>query len=491
MSQDNLNDHPFPFIPLPQRNSKPRETGLTMVLDKGLDIQHTQGMIELAGEYIDVAKIGWGTSRLYPRNILAEKVSLYNSHGIRTCPGGTFLEIASLYNKVDDFLEEAKKFGFTCVEVSDGTVSLKEQKLNIITRAADMGFTVFSEVGRKSPINDARIETAERINAITDELKAGSWKVILEGRESGDAGVYDSNGHVKSELIEHIVNATDLKNILFEAPQKKQQGWFIANYGIDVNLGNILPENVISLESLRTGMRSDTLLDIHANETSIFVELGPEGALNAAKRNDIIIVIDALRMSSTVITALANGMRSVIPVVSVDECKGDITAGERGGKKLLGCTHDNSPLSFHTNDYRGRDLIITTTNGTECLHAACSEYGVVLVGGLLNARAVASYAFKTAHESKRDITVLVVGRNNKPAIEDIIAATEIAAYLPMCPVKGRLDLFVSSDFVRDFLKSESGRNLVSLGRRDDVVFCAQKNKYDTVPIWSKDRLVSS
>jgi len=369
-------------------------------------------------------------------------------------------------------------------------IPLKELKLNLIQRAKDMGFLVVSEVGRKLSVEDARLGVHERIEETLRELNAGSWKVIMEGRESGTVGVFNSDGGIRADLVKELTTAVGLSSLIFEAPIHHQQAWFIGNYGNEVNLGNIAPQDIISLETLRMGLRADTMLQHHVVPTILNIALGPSDALHAARRGNIVVVIDALRMSSTVVTALANGMRAVVPVSSVDECVGEITAGERGGKKVEGLMYDNSPLSFSSGQHKGQELVLTSTNGTECLRAAGSVPGsIVLVGSLLNAQAVAACAYRYAQEGKNDITLLVAGRNNRVALEDVIAASEIAGHLPMCSVHGEIELLYSSDFPRDFLESESGANLVALGKREDVLFCAKKDIFSVVPIWERGKLV--
>ena len=482
----------FDFLPLPFRPPKPRESGVTMVLDKGLTLTETHEFARMAGPYVDIVKLGWGTARLLDRALVVEKVSAYRAHDIRVSPGGTFLEVAVAHGLEQPFLDEARALGFECVEVSDGVLRMNGKKLDLITRACEMGFRVISEVGRKSAVDDARMQVAERIAQTRDELRCGAWKVIMEGRESGTVGVFTPEGGIKAEMVGEIVGAVGLHAIIFEAPNRSQQAWFISNCGDDVNLGNIAPAEVISVETLRTGLRADTLLQHHVDPTTITIELGPEGALAAAHRGDVIVVIDALRAASTIVTALAHGVGAVVSVTSIDECVGELTAGERGGKKISGLTHDNSPVAFATPAYAGKTLVLTTTNGSECLRAAASVSGTtVLVGALLNARAVARHAYRLARDRAQHITLLVAGRNNRPAIEDLIVVTEIAAYLPTCRVAGVLELVYSDDYPRGFLESESGANLVALGKREDVLFCARKDQYDVVPVWTDGRLVAA
>ena len=491
-AQDSRSRLAFSFIPLPFRPPKPREYGLTMVLDKGLTLTEARELAEMAGSYIDIVKLGWGTTRLLKRAHVAAKIEAYKAHQIKVSPGGTFLEVAAAHGLEAEYLTEARALGFTCIEVSDGVFRMDDRKVDLIRRASDLGFVVISEVGRKSPAEDARLDVAMRIAETRRELAAGAWKVIMEGRESGTVGVFAADGTVRSTLVDELVSEVSLHSLLFEAPTRAQQAWFISNCGDDVNLGNIAPADTISVETLRTGLRGDTLLQHHVAPTSLSISLGPDGALAAARRGDVVVVIDALRASSTIVTALAHGVRAVVPVTSVDDCVGDLTAGERGGRKLTGVSHDNSPRAFATSMYAGKKLVLTTTNGTECIRAAAAgPEPRVLIGCLLNARAVATQAYRIAREEERNVTLLVAGRNNRMAIEDLIAATEIAAYLPNCRMRGAIEPLTSDDFVRDFLQSESGMNLVALGCRDDVEFCAQKDAYAVAPQWRDGLLVAS
>lgn len=247
------------FLTLPERSAKPRGTGLTHVLDKGLGPSQIADLIETAGRYIDIVKLGWGTAYVTPG--LADKVAQYNAAGIPVCFGGTLLELALKQGRLDELLRLAVDLGMEHIEVSDGTVAMPEEdKLALITRLAH-DFKVLSEVGSK----DAEMVLApyKWVDAIRREIDAGAWKVVTEGRESGTVGMYHANGHVKEGLLDEIVQAVSSENLLFEAPNKSQQTWFIIHFGADVNLGNIPPDDVISLETLRLGLRSDTLLHFH------------------------------------------------------------------------------------------------------------------------------------------------------------------------------------------------------------------------------------
>ena len=247
------------FLSLPQRSSKPRESGLTHVLDKGLGPSQVDDLMAVAAPFIDIVKLGWGTAYITPN--LAQKIALYQSHGIPVCFGGTLLEVVVRENRMDDYIHQMRELGITHVEVSDGTITMAEDDKLALLRRLARDFVVLSEVGSKDA--DAVIPPYKWVDSIKRELDAGAWKVITEGRESGTVGVYQSSGEVKEGLIDEIVSAISAENLLFEAPAKQQQVWFIRKFGSNVNLGNIPPDEVISCETLRLGIRGDTLLDFH------------------------------------------------------------------------------------------------------------------------------------------------------------------------------------------------------------------------------------
>ncbi len=247
------------FLTLPERSAKPRDRGLTHVLDKGLGPAQVDDLMASAAPFIDIVKLGWGTS--YITADLARKVEAYQRHDVTVCFGGTLLEVVVRQNRVDDYVAWLRELGITHVEVSDGTVSMAvDDKLALLRRLA-REFTVLSEVGSKD--TDKVIAPYRWVDAIKRELDAGAWKVIAEGRESGTVGVYHSSGDIKEGLIEEIVSAVSADRLLFEAPVKEQQVWFVKKFGSNVNLGNIPPDEVVSCETIRLGIRSDTLLDFH------------------------------------------------------------------------------------------------------------------------------------------------------------------------------------------------------------------------------------
>jgi phosphosulfolactate synthase len=236
----------------------PPRAGLTHVLDKGLGLTAWRELLDAAGDYVDIVKLGWGTS--YVTRNLAEKIRIYQQAAIPVMCGGTLLEAAIARGRVDEFKRWTQGFGFTHVEVSDGTIQIeRDSKLELIASLAEE-FVVLSEVGSKDA--ECIFAPYQWVAWIKEELEAGAAKVITEAREGGTAGIFRGSGEVRSGLIDEIVHEVPVDNLLFEAPQKDQQAWFIRHLGAEVNLGNIPPEEVIPLETLRLGLRSDTMADL-------------------------------------------------------------------------------------------------------------------------------------------------------------------------------------------------------------------------------------
>jgi phosphosulfolactate synthase len=247
------------FLTLPERTSRPRQNGLTHVLDKGYSLEQARQFLEVAQDYVDIVKLGWGTAYVTPN--VREKIALYQSFDLPVCFGGTFFEVCLRQNKLDEYLQAVRDFDMECIEISDGTITMREEdKLDLLHRLSK-DFRVLSEVGSKD--SDVVIAPYKWVDSIKRELDAGAWKIITEGRESGTVGIYFSGGEVKEGLLDEIVTAVSADNLLFEAPVKSQQAWFIKHFGANVNLGNIPPEEVISVETLRIGVRGDTLLHFH------------------------------------------------------------------------------------------------------------------------------------------------------------------------------------------------------------------------------------
>jgi len=244
------------FLELPRRSEKPREHGITHVLDRGLSLAEVDGLVEVAGDYVDLVKLGWGTA-LATQNLHA-KLDRYRERGIPVVLGGSLTELAIAQGKLDRLVAWAKELGLAHFEISDGTIALEpERKIELIRQLAE-DFTVLSEVGSKDDTG-AITPPYLWVEQMLAELEAGAWKVIAEGRESGTAGIFRPSGEVREGLIDEIVHGVDPERILFDAPRKEQQVWFVRRFGADVNLGNIAPRDVLPLETLRLGLRSDTM----------------------------------------------------------------------------------------------------------------------------------------------------------------------------------------------------------------------------------------
>jgi phosphosulfolactate synthase len=239
---------------LPERTTKPRETGFTMVIDKGLSLREIEDFLSVSGEYVDIVKLGWGTSFVTPN--LREKIRLYKDSGIPTYFGGTLFEAFIVRNQFEDYLKVIEKYDMEYAEVSDGSIELDHDlKCNYIRKLSE-NVTVLSEVGSKDA--EKIIPPYKWIAQMQAELDAGSWKVIGEARESGTVGLFRSTGEVRSGLVEEILTKIPFEKIIWEAPQKAQQVWFIKLLGANVNMGNISPSEVIPLETIRLGLRGDT-----------------------------------------------------------------------------------------------------------------------------------------------------------------------------------------------------------------------------------------
>lgn len=247
----------FNLTYIPNRDEKPRESGVTMMMDKGLSLREVENLVESSGHLFDIAKFGFGTA--YVIKNLEEKIKLYKSAGIRPYFGGTLFELFVARNKYNDFRKLLDKYDLDLCEVSDGSIIIPhDKKLEYIAQLSK-DRTVMSEVGSKDA--GIIISPSKWIKMMSTELEAGSWKVIAEGRESGTVGVFRPNGTAHTYLINKIIAKIDPKDILWEAPIKTQQVWFIRLFGANVNLGNIAPNEVIPLECLRLGLRGDTFFE--------------------------------------------------------------------------------------------------------------------------------------------------------------------------------------------------------------------------------------
>ena len=239
---------------IPKRPEKPRTKGLTMIMDKGLSLNEAENMVVLKSELTDIVKLGFGTSLL--TRYIDKKISLYKEAGIDVHTGGTLFEAFVVRNQIDDFYRLMEKLKLEMIEVSDGCIQMEHDKKCELIHKLSKDFKVISEIGSKD--ESLTIEDDKWISYMKKELEAGSWKVIAEAREGGNVGMFETNGDIKGKLIKNITKEIDISNILWEAPLKKQQIWFINEFGANVNLGNISPNSIISLECLRLGLRGDT-----------------------------------------------------------------------------------------------------------------------------------------------------------------------------------------------------------------------------------------
>lgn len=239
---------------IPVRTEKPRVSGLTMVMDKGLSIREVEDFISANSDFVDIVKLGWATS--YLTKNLAQKIDLYQDAGIPVYLGGTLFEAFVIRDQFDDYRRVLEKFNLNFVEVSDGSITLSHEKKCEFIRILSKDLTVLSEVGSKDAAKI--IPPYKWIEQMQKELDAGSWKVIGEAREGGNVGLFRDSGEVRQGLVEEILTKIPEEKIIWEAPQKEQQVWFVKLLGANVNLGNIAPNELIPLETIRLGLRGDT-----------------------------------------------------------------------------------------------------------------------------------------------------------------------------------------------------------------------------------------
>ncbi|MDA3821721.1 MAG: phosphosulfolactate synthase [Bacteroidales bacterium] len=244
-----------PFIP--ERVAKPRESGLTMMMDKGLSIIEAESFCESSAEFTDLVKFGFGTA-LITKN-LKEKIKLYREAGVEPYFGGTLFEMFVVRNQIDEYRKFVDEYDITTIEISDGSMKIDpDEKVEMINQ-----FTthkrVLSEVGTK--VKGVELSNEDWVKHMKAELEAGAWKVIAEARESGTIGIYNSDGSANRDLIDAIMKEISVDDVLWEAPIKNQQVMFIQMIGANVSLGNIAPNEVVALEALRLGMRGDTFFD--------------------------------------------------------------------------------------------------------------------------------------------------------------------------------------------------------------------------------------
>lgn len=244
----------FSLSQVPDRTSRPREKGITMVMDKGLSVRETEDMISTSAPFIDIVKLGWATS--FVSQNLDDKLAVYKNAGIPVYFGGTLFEAFVVRNQFDDFRRLLDKYDLQYAEVSDGSIEMPQDMKCEYIRTLAKQVTVLSEVGSKD--ENKIIPPYKWIQLIKSELQAGSWKVIGEARESGNVGLFRASGEVRQGLVEEILSEIAFEDMLWEAPQKSQQVWFVKLLGTNVNLGNIAPNELIPLETIRLGLRGDT-----------------------------------------------------------------------------------------------------------------------------------------------------------------------------------------------------------------------------------------
>ena len=249
------------FLDTPDRAAKPRARGVTHVIDTGMSAHEADSVMAAIADYVDVVRLGWGTA--YVTRDLQAKLDVYRSHDIPVMLGGTLTELAWLQGRVDELRAWLAELEITMVEVSSGVVPIPVQDKLELIRSFATDHTVYAEIGEKDP--DALLAPYRWVALIQQALDAGASQVVCEGRASGDAGMYRRDGEVRTGLVDEIVHEIDLDRLIFEAPQRHQQIWFIEHFGTNVNLGNIHASDVISLETLRLGLRADTLRLMHGD----------------------------------------------------------------------------------------------------------------------------------------------------------------------------------------------------------------------------------
>lgn len=244
----------FNLCNLPEREMKPRNIGITMVMDKGISLRQAQDFIDTSSDFVDFVKLGFGTS-LISKNV-KEKIKLYQKANLKVYVGGTLFEAFVIRNKFEDYIKYISDLGIDSAEVSDGSIEIDHEKKCEYIFKLSKEFMVLSEVGSKE--EGVIIHPSRWIKMMENELKAGAFKVIAEARESGNVGIYHKNGSAHTLLINRIVNKIKIENIIWETPLKSQQVYFLKLFGSNVNVGNISIDDVIPLETLRLGLRGDT-----------------------------------------------------------------------------------------------------------------------------------------------------------------------------------------------------------------------------------------
>jgi phosphosulfolactate synthase len=254
----------FKLTQMPARLVRPRQHGITMVMDKGLSVEEVKSFLSVSYPHIDIIKLGFGTSFVTPN--LREKIEVYKSYDLPIYFGGTLFEAFLIRNQFEDYISVCKEYGISFMEVSDGSITIPHaEKCGYIEKLTKYG-TVLSEVGSKDA--EHIIPPYKWIELMRAELNAGATYVIAEAREAGNVGIYRGSGEVREGLVQEILTQIPAEKILWEAPQKAQQLYFIELIGCNVNLGNIAPSEVIAMEAMRVGLRGDTFHLFLDKETS-------------------------------------------------------------------------------------------------------------------------------------------------------------------------------------------------------------------------------
>lgn len=242
------------FLDLPERSQKPRDRGLTHALDKGLPVEALESRLGQTGHLVDILKVGWGIAYIDPT--IRARVAVCDAAGVTVCLGGTLLEIAAAQGRVPELCRWAEEIGVHAIEVSNGLELLDGEAKTALVRSLSADFTVLAETGAKD--GHTPVVTENWLTEMAADLDAGASRVIAEGRESGTVGLYDEDGAVREDLVAAIAERVPLDSVIFEAPRKDQQAWFVQHLGPNTSLGNIATSDVIALETLRLGLRADT-----------------------------------------------------------------------------------------------------------------------------------------------------------------------------------------------------------------------------------------
>lgn len=259
-----MTEQSYAFIPLPEREPKPREQELTLVLDNGMGFLQLQDLVEDAASYMDVIEFGYGVARLFSTTSLAHRIEFLHNNNLRVSTGGTLLELSVIHGRVDDFFIESKEQGFDFVKVSAKNIDVTlNEKIQLIQKAKECELEVISNIGEERETQGRKYTIEEQIEYANASLQEGAWKVTVDSRYSGQVGVYDSCGIVQENYVRKLIDEVGLSNLIFEAPLRSQRIWFFEQYGNQVNLGAISPRDVIPLETLRIGLRPETMKHHH------------------------------------------------------------------------------------------------------------------------------------------------------------------------------------------------------------------------------------